>query len=155
MPDSETNDAEATDSAATTEAEIAVREYVLDAHEETVTAVLRCADEVSETWADDGVTDNAAVVEPLSRKLRETDLLERFPDLLSGAVAAAGFSMPATPVPAPPYVTVASRGPVLRATVPAGRLVVSIRAFDVIREGGVGYARGTDDPREAVSVALE
>jgi hypothetical protein len=132
--------------------ESAAREYLLDAHEETVASVLRCADRVAGTWEADATTDREAIVEPLSRQLRETGLLARFPNVLSGAVSAAGLSMRATPVPAPPYVTVTGRGPMLRATVSAGRLVVLLRAFDVIHEGETRYVRGTDDLRAAVSV---
>ncbi len=142
----------------------AVREYVLGECADTVAEVLRCADRVAESWNDEvslgghhrpATTDREAVVEPLSRELRDKDLLAQFPTILSEAVSAGGFSMQSTPVPAPPYVALTSRGPVLRATVSAGRLIVSVRAFDVIRDGGVRYARGTSDPREVVSVELK
>ncbi|WP_227357003.1 hypothetical protein [Haladaptatus salinisoli] len=132
--------------------ESAAREHVLDAHEETVASVLRCADQVAGTWRADAATDREAVVEPFSRRLRDAGAMARLPDVLSGAVSAAGFSMRATPVPAPPYVVVTGRGPMLRATVSTGRLVVLLRAFDVIREGETRYVRGPDDPRDAVSV---
>ncbi|MGA9402108.1 hypothetical protein [Haladaptatus sp.] len=135
-----------------TDVERAVREFLRSEHEGTVSALLRCADTVAEGWADDSTTDRSAVVGPLKRALRESGLLARFPDILAGAAGAAGFSLRATPVPAPPYVAVTSRGPVLRATVSGGRLVVSFRLFDVVRDGGVRYVRGTSDARTAVSV---
>jgi hypothetical protein len=135
--------------------ERATREYLRSEGRETIIATMRCADRVAQGWDSDSTTDRRAVVEPLSRELRETGLMARFPDLLSAAVSAAGFSLPARPVPAPPYVVVTSRGPVLRATLPAGRLVVSFLLFDVIRDSKTQYVRAENDIWTALSVALE
>lgn len=135
--------------------ERAVREYLHSEGRETILATLRCADRVAKRWGGDSTTSRNAVVGPLSRELRETGLLSRFPDLLSAAVAAAGFSLPARPVPAPPYVVVTSRGPVLRATLTEGRLVISFCLFDVIRGGETRYVRATNDHRSAISVELK
>ncbi|RBI62520.1 hypothetical protein DMJ13_11730 [halophilic archaeon] len=132
----------------------AAREHVLSEGRETVAAVLRCADEATAAWDGDAATDRAAVVDPLSRRLTDAGLLARCSDLLSEAVAATGLSLAASPVPAPPYVVVTSRGPVLRGTTDAGRLVVEIRAFAVERDGEVRYVRGPADPETAVSVAV-
>ncbi|WP_049972170.1 hypothetical protein [Haladaptatus cibarius] len=152
-----------------TDPELAARRYVLSEHTETVTSLLCCADSVAESWNDEATadetnvttnrkrstTDREAVVEPLSRTLREYGLLAEFPTVLSGAISAGGFSMQAAPVPAPPYVAITSRGPVLRATVSAGRLVISFRVFDVVRDGHNRYVRGANDPETAVSVELK
>jgi hypothetical protein len=132
----------------------AAREQVLSEGRETVAAVLRRADEVAATWDGDAATDRAAVVGPLSRRLTDAGLLARCSDLLDGAVAATELSLAASPVPAPPYVVVTSRGPVLRGTTDAGRLVVEIRAFAVERDGGIRYVRGPADPEAAISVAV-
>ncbi|MFH5797057.1 hypothetical protein [Haladaptatus sp. CMAA 1911] len=132
-----------------------VREYLRSEGKETTVATLRCADRVAEGWDGDSTTSRNAVVGPLSRELRETGLMARFPDLLSAAVAAAGFSLPARPVPAPPYVVVTSRGPVLRATLTGGRLVVSFLLFDVIRGSETRYVRAANDLRSAISVELK
>ncbi|EFW93511.1 hypothetical protein ZOD2009_03832 [Haladaptatus paucihalophilus DX253] len=163
-----------------TEPERAAREFLLADRRETVRTLLQCAKRVAEGWDDgstDGpdstdapdptggrnsTTDRDSVVRPLSRELRKTGLLERLPDLLSETVTAAGFSLQARPVPAPPYVAVTSRGPVLRATLPAGRLVVSFRLFDVVRDENatredgirVRYVLGARDPEKVVSVEL-
>jgi hypothetical protein len=138
--------------------ERAIREFLLTERREIVAGVLRCADRVVGKWNDDSTTDRNAVVQPLSREFRETGLLARFPDLLSEAVSAAGFSLPARPVPAPPYVVVTSRGPVLRATLPEGRLVISFLLFDVVRDDAddncVRYVRGGESLEETVSVEL-
>ncbi|GAA0232038.1 hypothetical protein ACFFQF_26125 [Haladaptatus pallidirubidus] len=142
--------------------EIAVRKYILAEHAETVTFLLRCADRVAESWNDEvtpdqtsATTDPKMVVKPFSRELRKVGIVATFPTILSGAVSAAEFSMQAKPVPAPPYVALTSRGPVLRATVSAGRLVISFRVFDVIRNGRTRYVRGASDPETVVSAELK
>jgi hypothetical protein len=69
--------------------------------------------------------------------------------------ALAGGRLQADPVPAPPYVVVTSVGPLLRATLEAGRLVVTVRAFRVERgDGGTRYVRDATDPSAAVAVEL-
>ncbi|WP_435157206.1 hypothetical protein [Haladaptatus sp. DFWS20] len=142
--------------------EIAAREYILSEHGETIYAVIRCADAVAESWHDEATTgaprmttDREKVVEPLSRELRDSGLMMEFPTILAASVSAVGFSLQATPVPAPPYVALTSRGPVLRATVPAGRLVVSFDVFDVVRDGRTRYVRGASDPKDVVSVEVK
>ncbi|WP_336344475.1 hypothetical protein [Halalkalicoccus ordinarius] len=52
---------------------------------------------------------------------------------------------------APPYVTVTSRGPVLRATLSSGRLVVRIVLFDVERDP-VRYVRRGGRPEDVLRV---
>lgn len=140
----------------------AARARLLDAHADLVEAVCESADAVAA--AAGAPTDGEAIVRPLTAALRETGALERFPAALADAVDATGRSLPATPVAAPPYVVVTSRGPVLRATLSDGRLVVSIRAFAVERpepESGSGsgsaearYVRASGDPAETVDVAF-
>ena len=133
----------------------AARERLLDDHRETVAAVLRCADDVAASWDGAAATDRAAVVDSLERRLREAGLLQRLPELLADAVAATEHSLAASPVAAPPYVVVASRGPVLRGTTDAGRLVVTVGAFSVERGETVRYVRGPTDPAAALSVSFE
>lgn len=135
------------------------RERVLDAHAETVETVLRCADAVAEAWPAESATDRGAVADPLRRELESAGVWARLPDVLAGAVDAAGFSLPATPVAAPPYVAMTSKGPILRATVSDGRLVVLLQTFDVERGSGSNqaprYVRGPATPGESVRVVLE
>ncbi|WP_207589251.1 hypothetical protein [Halomontanus rarus] len=90
-----------------------------------------CADRVVADWETDRVTDREAVVEPLRDCLESSGILTRLPLVLSDAVDATGYEMAATPVSAPPYVVVTSRGPVLRATIDPGRLVIRFDAFEV------------------------
>lgn len=130
----------------------AVRERLLSTHEPTIRRVLDCADAVAATWDEDGATDRAAVAEPLERALEDAGVLERLPDVLASAVAALGAELPAEPVAQPPYVAVTSRGPMVRATLSAGRLVVTIRAFRVERDPGIRYVRDAESPAAALVV---
>lgn len=137
-----------------------VRTYVLSTHRETVAAVQECADAVSAHWEgrdatgveEPGATDGRAVAAALERELRRAGVLGTFPDLLAGAVAAAGYDLPATPVPAPPYVTVASVGPILRATISGGRLVIAVEVFAIERGEEVRYVRRPRPPGDALVV---
>lgn len=142
------------------------REYVLDAHPETVETVLECADAVAADWdsntasaADDGrwTTDRSGVADPLRAELEASGAWARLPDVLAGAVRAAGYALSASPVADPPYVAATSRGPMLRATVPGGRLVVLVQVFEVERADGgrTRYVRGPEAVGEAVRVTFE
>lgn len=147
-----------------------VRAHLREEHADVLAGVEWCADAVVAGWDDQpaapddrpatapeghpatapddrpATTDRDAVVGPLRAALQRAGLLDRFPVVLTDSVRAAGFSLPASPVPAPPYVVVTSRGPVLRATVDAGRLVVTFEVFTVERGETVRYVRTTDDP---------
>ncbi len=129
-----------------------VRSYVLSDHAALVDHVSDCADAVAADWDHGRTTDRDAVVRPLERALEATGALDRFPAVLSGAARAAGYELRAPPVAAPPYVVVTSRGPMLRATLDDGRLVVTLRLFDVERGSQTTYVRGSDDPTEIVRV---
>ncbi|WP_435347363.1 hypothetical protein [Haloarchaeobius sp. HRN-SO-5] len=137
---------------------LAARRYVLDEHGALVDGVAECADRVAAAW-EGPPTERAGVVEPFSAVLADAGLLERLPDVLAGAVDAAGYDLRASPVAAPPYVTVTSTGPVCRATVADERLVLRFDHFRVERaatdgDRGTRYVRRDCDPTEAVSVAL-
>jgi len=113
--------------------------------------VLACADDVADSWGGDATTDRAAVVEPFERRLDQAGVLDCLPAVLAEAVDALGAELPAEPVAAPPYVAITSVGPVLRATLDSGRLVVTIHAF-VIERDPTRYVRGTADPATALAV---
>lgn len=130
----------------------AVRRFLLSTHGDTITETLRCADAVSEAWEDETVTDRAQVVKPLYALLTQRGVLDRYPAMLAGAVEAGGERMQAPPVAAPPYVIVTSTGPVLRATLPTGRLVIRIEAFTVARHALPSYSRTKASSDDALSV---
>lgn len=131
------------------------REFVLDSRAETVETVLRCADAVADRWDGSAATDGTEVADALRAELEAAGAWERLPDLLAGAVRAAGRSLSATPVADPPYVAATSRGPVLRATLSEGRLVVLLRAFEVERGDPTRYVRGPTTPADAVRTAFK
>lgn len=130
------------------------RRRVLDAHAETVEAVLDCADSVADSWDGPATTDPEEVTAPLRAELDARGVWARLPDVLADAVGAAGFSLPASPVAAPPYVAATSRGPVLRATLPEGRLVLVVRAFAVERDP-TRYVRGATAVPTAVCATFK
>ena len=109
----------------------AVRERLLSEHRPTLERVFVCADLVAARWDGDSVTDRAAVVTPFRRTLRAADALGPLAVALADSVTAAGYPLAAQPVPAPPYVVVTSRGVLLRATLPGGRVVATLEAFEV------------------------
>jgi hypothetical protein len=110
---------------------------------------------VVETWDRDATADPDSVAEPLRDELESAGAWERLPDVLAGAVRATDHSLSATPVAAPPYVTVTSRGPMLRATLEAGRLVLLLQAFDVKRGRPTRYVRGPSTPEAAVRASFK
>lgn len=109
----------------------AVRTHLLDAHRPTLARVLDCADRVAATWDGETTTERGAVVPPFRAVLQAAGALEPLAVALEDSVTAAGYPLAAQPVPGPPYVVVASRGVVLRATLPDGRLVATLEAFEV------------------------
>ena len=137
----------------TTSTPATVRAHLLDAHTDLLDAVLACADVVADSWDGDATPDRAAVVEPFERRLDRAGVLDRLPAVLAEAVDALGAELPAQPVAAPPYVAITSVGPVLRATLDAGRLVITIHAFGIECDP-TRYVRGPADPDVALAVEL-
>lgn len=103
-------------------------------HAAVVEGIEYCADRVAEPWDTSRTTDRDAVAEGLRSALESTGLLERLPLVLADVVDATGHELPARPVAGPPYVVVTSRGPVLRATIDPGRLVIRFDVFEVVRD---------------------
>ena len=128
----------------------AARAAVLDEHTPVVEGVLACADAVADA-RELPITDGPGLADALETLLRRTDVLPALPAVLATAVEAAGGTLSAQPVAAPPYVAVTSRGPILRATLDGGRLVVTVRAFEIVRDP-LRYVRGPSDPAAAVEV---
>lgn len=144
---------------------VAAHERLLAGETDTIDDVLAAADAVAAGWQrldDDrhATSDREAVVPELRAELAERGLLGELTRVLATAVDGAGYDLAADPVPAPPYVAVTSTGPVLRATVADGRLVVNIDCFEVVRgvegsgENGVAYARTATEPAAALAVSF-
>jgi hypothetical protein len=132
----------------------AVRSYLLAEHGAVFDTASDCADAVAAGWDGESTADRDAVTGPLEATLRRSGILERLPAVLAGAVDAAGYQLRAEPVAAPPYVVVTSTGPVLRATVSDGRLVVSLRLFEVRRGTERRYRRGPSEPSAFLDVVF-
>lgn len=140
----------------------AARRRLLADHHGTLAGVIAAADAVVAD-RDGPATASAAVTDPLSTALDDRDLLEPLLSALADAADAAGGDLPHEPAAAPPYLTVTSRGPVLRATLDAGRLVVVVGVFAVERDSDghddsvapatpVSYRRGGDRPETVLTV---
>lgn len=121
-------------------------------HRGLLESVLTVANRVASSWEGDATTDRDAVVGPLREGLAAAGTLDRFPAVLADLIEAIGRSPPARIVPGPPYVAVTSVGPVLRATLSDGRLVATLRTFEVDRSDGLCYRRGPTDPDDVPEV---
>lgn len=137
----------------------AARERVLATHRETLAATLDAADAVA---ADPGALSDGAVLRRRFRsRLDDGGTLADYPAVLRTAVDAAGLSLAADPVPAPPYVVVASRGPLCRATTATGRLVLAVRTFapagresDIALDTDRRYTRAGGGVEDALSLEM-
>ncbi|MFB6207233.1 MAG: hypothetical protein ABEJ05_11980 [Haloglomus sp.] len=134
----------------------AVRAHLREERRDLVTTVADCADAVAADWDGTRTTDAADVTGPLRATLDRAGVLARFPSVLRECVAAAGGSLQADPVAAPPYVVVTSVGPLLRATLADDRLVVTLRVFEVERtdDGPPRYVRTERDPEAITDVEV-
>lgn len=129
-----------------------VRAHVLRAHEDTIRAVITAADAVTDRLEAANVTNGSGVRAELERELIRRELMESLVAVLVDAIAAAGIELSAQPVPGPPYVTVTSLGPVLRATGSRGRLVITLRVFAVDRTDATQYYRARHDPEVVLEI---
>lgn len=107
-----------------------VRRRLLDAHSPTLQTVFDCADAVATTW-EGPPTDRSAVVPLFRTALQKMGALDALAAAWTDSLTHAGYEPSARPVPNPPYVVVTSVGVVLRATVSEGRVVATLRTFDV------------------------
>lgn len=137
-----------------TEAEAVVRRTILDTHEETLTQVVEAGRMVAADWGRDTVRESGAVVDPLETLLDERGLSTQLLDVLSTAVGATDSTLSGTPVAAPPYLVVTSRGPLCRGTLADGRrLLVELVLFGVERRPP-SYRFLDPSPPECLAVTL-
>lgn len=129
-----------------------VREHVLECHADTIRAVIAAADTVADRVEEPTGPNGAGVSAELERELTRRELVGPLVAVLVDAIGAAGIETAAQPVPGPPYVTVTSLGPVLRATGSRGRLVITLRVFAVDRTDGTQYHRTGDDPGAVLEI---
>lgn len=115
-----------------------VRRRIHDDYAGVVAEIDRCADAVADAREAVEPNDREPPRDGLRAALEATGVLATLPEVLAAAVDAAGEELRARPVPAPPYVVVTSRGPMLRATIDSGRLVIRFDVFEVDRETPAG-----------------
>lgn len=114
------------------------RRRIRERHRSVVDEINDCADRVAAPWDTSRTTNPDAVVDQFHAALAERGVLERLAHVLADVAEATGYQLHGRPVPAPPYVVVTSRGPVLRGTLDPGRLVIEFDAFEVIRDSEPG-----------------
>ncbi|MWV41211.1 hypothetical protein [Natrialba sp. INN-245] len=132
-----------------------LRRRIRSEHSDVVASVGGCADRVADPWDTSRTTDGRAVAGSLRTELERTGSLERLSAVLEDVVTAAGYELRADPVPAPPYVVVTSRGPILRATIDPGRLVILFGVFEVVPNAStdrVTAYRRTDGTQVTISL---
>lgn len=118
----------------TDDAQDAVRRQVLAEHRDTVADVCSVGRAVSASWPTETVADPERVTTPLASQLTARGLDTALLDALATAVAATDATAAGTPVPAPPYFVVTSRGPLCRATLDNDRrLLIRLCLFAVER----------------------
>lgn len=125
-----------------------IADRITEEHATVLSKIVACADTVTASWSTETVTERAAVVDPLEACLDDGDILTALPAVLETGATALESTLLADPVPAPPYVIVTSRGPVLRGTLPDRRLVITVAVFAVEPGDPVRYRRRTDDTVE-------
>ncbi|MGM0606671.1 MAG: hypothetical protein ACQETB_13500, partial [Halobacteriota archaeon] len=137
-----------------------VESRCLHAHGETISAIERCADALVSEWDRDDcgrpyTTDRSAIIQQLPAVLDRAGVPAALCELLVDVTGAIGADLPATPTPTPPYVVVSSTGPMVRATIPAGRLVVQFELFAIDRsDGEVRFVRTRKSGRDLLDVTL-
>jgi len=130
------------------------RQQILAENRAVIRGVVDAGSDVAAAIDDWPVHDAATIRDPLSALLEDRDLLEPTLGLLDSGARALGTTIEGTPVPAPPYLTVTSRGPVCRATLADGRrLVVEMRLFEVARRPR-RYRLAGPNPEECLDVTL-
>lgn len=131
-----------------------VRRRLVATHRETLAATVDAGGAVARAWPADRVADAGAVRRPLETVLRERGLVTDLLDLLEAGAGVMDASIQGSPVPAPPYLAITSRGPLCRATLSGGdRLVVRVALFGVGPEPP-RYRFLDPDPEECLRVQL-
>ena len=131
-----------------------LEDRLLTIHRDCVDETIACGDAVADRWEQSWTTDRSALVPPLESELSQRGMLEHYPIILSDLVTEAGHDLPAQPVAAPPYIVVTSTGPLLRATLADGRLLVAFRLFDVEHGDETRYVRRGSTHESVVEVTV-
>lgn len=130
----------------------AIRSFILSAYRDTLTATIDAADAVSAAAGSDDRRLTESPRRPLARVLEQEGVPERYAALLRDVRSRTGQPDQPPIVPAPPYVTTASTGPVLRLPSADRRLLIRIVVFEVDRDGPVTYRRAGERPDAVLRV---
>jgi len=131
-----------------------VRRRLLASHRETLAATVEVGRAVARAWPGNRASDPGAVRRPLETLLRDRGLAADLLALLDTGAAVVDESIQGSPVPAPPYFAITSRGPLCRATLSGGdRLVVRVALFRVGPEPP-RYRFRDPDPDECVRIRI-
>ncbi len=131
-----------------------IHDQLLSTSRETIQRVVGVADDVAAGWTDGTTTDRDELVAGLTGGLEAENLHTPLIECLQHGIRVGGFELPATPVPAPPYLVVSSTGPLLRAGISPGRLLLSFDVFEVIRGEPTMYRRAGSAPADVLDVTL-
>jgi len=111
-----------------------LRREILAENRETVAAAVDAGRAVAGAIDEWPVEDPAAIRTRLSALVEERGLAAPLLGLVETGVTALGAAVDGSPVPAAPYLTITTRGPVCRAALSDGRrLVVTVGLFEVAR----------------------
>jgi len=136
-------------------AAVRVREGLASDHAATIAEVVGAGALVADASSASAATDPVALRERLETALHRRGLHEDLLAMLPDAARILGTAIRGDPVPAAPYLVVASRGPVCRATLATGdRLVVELRLFEVTPDRS-GYAFRNPEPGDVLRVTLD
>jgi len=137
-----------------TNVESDIRSSLLAEHWTTIADVIDAGERVANAWPDSSMSDPETVTTPLEHLLRSSGLTEDLLELVGDGMRSVGESPDEKMVPAPPYLTITSSGPICRATIPErGRLVIELELFTVDRNP-TRYRFLHPDPETCLKVSV-
>ena len=131
-----------------------VRRRILRSHRETVVGLIDAGSEVAAAWDGETAGSPGAVRRPLGQVIKRRGLREEWLAAFLAGTDALSAGIRGDPVPAAPYLTVTSRGPICRGTLEDGRrLVARVVLFEVDRRPRRYRFRGPS-PETCLAVEL-
>lgn len=132
----------------------AIADWVTASHSDLLVATLDAATTVALAWEGSKTPDRDRIVGPLRSELRDRGLLDRYASLLAKLQSRVDDDAGPEIVPAPPYVVITSRGPVLRLSVEPERIVIRLHLFEIERGDTVYYRQRAVTPEDVVRVSV-
>lgn len=135
-------------------AEERVKRRVLAEHQETVAAVCEAGQAVATSWPEATVSDNSQITGPMACRLDDDALPEQLLKTVETAADALDCRIDGSPVPAPPYYVVTSRGPTCRVTLEDGRRLVLLFDLFAVERRPRTYSFRDPSPDACLQVRL-